>query len=467
MADDTNRWLPVSLATASCRCLVVGAGRVATRKAKKLLEAGAQLTIIAPHACAAMQTLMQAHPAQIEYQSRRYVAENLQNYQLIVAASDDMALNTRIAQAARQLNIPVNVANPGHLSTLLLPNILRRGVIQIALCSGGAAPVLMRRLTSYMDALIPRHYGDLAKLLHAFRSCIKKQFPDIDKRRNFYESLVDGVVAETVFAQHYDDACALVKARLSEGADIAQGEVYLVGTGPGDPELLTLKALRVMQQADVVIYDRLIGPNILKFLRKDARRYYVGKARAHHSSTQATINQLLIEYAKAGHKVVRLKGGDPFVFGRGGEEMLALQAAGIVFHIVPGITAATGCAASTGIPLTHREVAKGCLFLTGHCADEASAFDWPALAQSGYTLVFYMGVFNLESLCHRLLHAGMARTTPVAIVQNGTLADQHLTFSTLQDLSRQPPLDHTHPGLVIIGQTVTLSPQYSVPGCRA
>ncbi|WP_006787219.1 siroheme synthase CysG [Thiorhodospira sibirica] len=467
MAHDVSGWLPVFLATTSCRCLVVGAGRVATRKAKKLLEAGAHLALIAPDLSAPMQRLMQAYPAQIQYQPRCYTAEDMQNYQLIVAATDDAVLNTRIAQVAQRLNIPVNVANPGHLSTLLLPNTLRRGVVQIALCSGGASPLLMRRLSAYLDALIPQHYGDLAKLLQRFRESIKTHFPDIHKRRHFYEKIVDGVIAETVFSQRYDDACELVKQRIAKDIYATQGEVYLVGTGPGDPELLTLKALRVMQQADVVIYDRLIGPEILKFLRKDARRYYVGKARAHHSSTQATINQLLIEYAKAGHKVVRLKGGDPFVFGRGGEEMLALQAAGIVFHIVPGITAATGCAASTGIPLTHREVAKGCLFLTGHCADEASAFDWPALAQSGYTLVFYMGVFHLESLCQRLLRAGMAAETPVAIVQNGSLANQQLTFSTLAHLSRQPPMDHTHPGLVIIGQTVTLSPQYRAPGCTA
>ena len=446
-------------------CLIVGGGVIAARKAQRLLSAGARLTVVAPQLGTTMATLVT--DSNITHHCRRYQSSDLDGHSLIVAATDDEQINIAIAEAARERDIPVNVAAPGHLSTATLPKVIDRAPVQIAISSGGASPALMRQLNRYVTTLIPQAYGDLAALLAEFRDEITARFDDAETRRHFHDSIIEGPIAEQIFTGQHALARQSLQEAIRQGRPPATGEVYLVGAGPGNPELLTLRALRLMQKADVVIYDRLIGPQVLELLRSDAERYYVGKARDNHARTQAEINQLLVIHARAGKRVLRLKGGDPFMFGRGGEEIETLMAAKIPFHVVPGITAATGCAAYAGIPLTHREMAHACIFLTGHFSDGETHVDWRALAQPHQTLVFYMGVYNLKKICDRLLEYGIAPTTPAAVVQNGTLPNQHVITATIATLSTQPTIDHSIPGLVIVSETVKLSPHYLPPTERS
>ncbi|MEW6678741.1 MAG: siroheme synthase CysG [Pseudomonadota bacterium] len=456
---DQRAWLALFVDIADQPCLVVGGGAVAARKTRRLLAAGARVTLVAPTFGQAIAALVEG--GDIIIHRRPFHLDDLGKQKLVVAATDDEAINTAIAQAARELDIPVNVAAPGRLSTVILPKVIDRAPVQIAVASGGASPALMRQLNRHLNALIPRAYGELATLLAEFRDEIGARFAGTDERRRFHDAIIDGPVSEQVFAGRHALARELIRDGLREGVPPASGEVYLVGAGPGDPELLTLRALRLMQKADVVVYDRLIGSDILDLIRSGAARYYVGKARDNHACTQQEINQLLVEHARAGKRVLRLKGGDPFVFGRGGEEIQALMAAGIPFQVVPGVTAATGCAAYAGIPLTHRDMAHACIFLTGHFAEGETRVDWRALAQPGQTLVFYMGVYNLAKIRARLLDHGMSPATPVAVIQNGTLPDQRVLFATLGTLL-QSEIDHAVPGLVIVSETVKLSPRYQV-----
>lgn len=457
---DPRAWLALFVDIANRPCLVVGGGAVAARKTRRLLAAGARVTLVAPRLGQAIAAL--AAGGDINVHRRPFHVDDLEGQKLVVAATDDEAINTAIAQAACELDIPVNVAAPGHLSTVILPKVIDRAPVQIAVASGGASPALMRQLNRHLDALIPRAYGELAAVLAEFRDEVGARFADADERRRFHDAIIDGPVSEHVFAGRHALAREVLLNAIREGVPPASGEVYLVGAGPGDPELLTLRALRLMQKADVVVYDRLIGPDILELIRFDAERHYVGKVRDNHARTQQEINQLLVEHARAGKRVLRLKGGDPFVFGRGGEEMETLMAAGIPFQVVPGVTAATGCAAYAGIPLTHRDVAHACIFLTGHFAEGEALVDWRALSQPGQTLVFYMGVYNLTRICARLLEHGMSPATPVAVIQNGTLPAQRVHITTLGALP-QSAIDHALPGLVIVGETVKLSPHYHAP----
>lgn len=455
--SDPRAWLALFVDIADQPCLVVGGGAVAARKARRLLAAGARVTLVAPTLGQAIAALVAG--GDIIVHRRPFHLDDLGGQKLVVAATNDEAINTAIAQAACELDIPVNVAAPGHLSTVILPKVIDRAPVQIAVASGGAAPALMRHLNRHLNAVIPRAYGELAAVLAEFRDEIGARFAGTDERRRFHDAIIDGPVSEHVFAGRHALAREAILNAIREGVPPASGEVYLVGAGPGDPELLTLRALRLMLKADVVVYDRLIGPDILELICSGAERYYVGKARDNHARTQQDINQLLVEHARAGKRVLRLKGGDPFVFGRGGEEMETLIAAGILFQVVPGVTAATGCAAYAGIPLTHRDMAHACIFLTGHFAEGEVHVDWRALAQPGQTLVFYMGVYNLTKICARLLEHGMPPAIPVAVIQNGTLPEQRVHITTLGALL-QSEIDHAIPGLVIVGETVKLSPHY-------
>ncbi|MDX9874494.1 MAG: siroheme synthase CysG, partial [Spongiibacteraceae bacterium] len=309
-----------------------------------------------------------------------------------------------------------------------------------------------------LESTIPAAYGRLAGLLGKFREAAARRFPDIDQRRFFWEEVLDGPIAEMVLAGRADEADRLLTEQLAQAAPVAHGgEVFLVGAGPGDPDLLTFKALRLMQRADVVLYDRLVAPEILALCRRDAEQIYVGKARAQHAVPQAQINQLLVDLAMQGKKVLRLKGGDPFIFGRGGEEIEPLAEQGIPFQVVPGITAASGCASYAGIPLTHRDYAQSVRFVTGHLKDNTSNLPWAELVQPNQTVVFYMGLVGLPIICQELVAHGRAPDTPVALIQQGTTPEQRVIVGTLADLpARVAEAGVRAPTLIIVGEVVRL-----------
>ena len=376
--------------------LVIGGGEVALRKARLLSDAGAVLRVVAPEIRSELQEL--AGPGGIFL--RGYASSDLQGVALVIAATDDVPLNAQISAEAQALGIPVNVVDAPALCSVIFPAIVDRSPLIVAVSSGGDAPVLARLIRAKIETWIPATYGQLANLGKRFRERVKQLFPDVQQRRVFWEDVFQGQIAESVFAGKLEEGERLLEARLAGAAPRALGEVYLVGAGPGDPDLLTFRALRLMQQADVVLYDRLVAPAIIDLCRRDAERIYVGKRRADHAVPQEQINQLLIDLAKQGKRVLRLKGGDPFIFGRGGEEIEQLAAKGVPFQVVPGITAASGCAAYAGIPLTHRDHAQSVRFVTGHLKDGSSNLPWQDLVSPGQTLVFYMGLVGPVSYTH-------------------------------------------------------------------
>lgn len=449
--------LPVFLDIKDRVCLIVGGGAVAARKAALMLRAGANLVVVAPHLGGEMSTY--ADHLRVRYHSRAFVESDLNGQALVIAATDDPAVNRRVAELARARDLPVNVAdNPG-LGTFVLPAVIDRSPVQIAVSTGGASPVLARQLRAHLENIVPSAYGSLAKLAEEFREPVKKRFPQAAQRRRFWEQILQGPVAEAVFAGRVDAARARLQRALNDAADVRSlsGEVYLVGAGPGDPDLLTFRALRLMQQADVVVYDRLVSAPILDLVRRGAERIYAGKQRANHAIPQESINALLIRLAKQGKRVVRLKGGDPFVFGRGGEEIATLVDEGIAFQVVPGITAANGCAAYAGIPLTHRDYAQACIFVTGHLQNGTVDLNWEMLAHPKQTLVFYMGLLGIEIICERLITHGMHPATPAALIAQGTQPTQRVIIGDLRTL---PGLvahaDVKPPTLIIVGEVVRL-----------
>lgn len=433
--------------------LVVGGGEVALRKARLLSDAGARLRVVAPEVRSELQEL--AGPAGIFL--RGYQVGDLQGVALVIAATDDEPLNAQISAQAQALGIPVNVVDAPALCSVIFPAIVDRSPLIVAVSSGGDAPVLARLIRAKIETWIPATYGQLANLGKRFRDRVKQLFPDVQQRRVFWEDVFQGQVAESVFAGKPEEGERLLEARLAGAAPRALGEVYLVGAGPGDPDLLTFRALRLMQQADVVLYDRLVAPAIIELCRRDAERIYVGKRRADHAVPQEQINQLLIDQARAGRRVLRLKGGDPFIFGRGGEEIEQLAAEGIPFQVVPGITAASGCAAYAGIPLTHRDHAQSVRFVTGHLKDGSSDLAWQDLVAPNQTLVFYMGLVGLAGICEQLIAHGRAPATPAALIQQGTTQNQRVFTGTLASLPQLVAEHEVHaPTLVIVGEVVTL-----------
>ncbi|MFI8743615.1 siroheme synthase CysG [Pseudomonas sp. NPDC077186] len=433
--------------------LVIGGGEVALRKARLLSDAGVRLRVVAPEIRSELQEL--AGPAGIFL--RGYQAGDLQGVALVIAATDDEPLNARISVQAQALGIPVNVVDAPALCSVIFPAIVDRSPLIVAVSSGGDAPVLARLIRAKIETWIPATYGQLANLGKRFRERVKQLFPDVQQRRVFWEDVFQGQVAESVFAGKPEEGERLLEARLAGAAPRALGEVYLVGAGPGDPDLLTFRALRLMQQADVVLYDRLVAPAIIELCRRDAERIYVGKRRADHAVPQEQINQLLIDLARQGKRVLRLKGGDPFIFGRGGEEIEQLAAEGIPFQVVPGITAASGCAAYAGIPLTHRDHAQSVRFVTGHLKDGSSDLAWQDLVAPNQTLVFYMGLVGLAGICEQLIAHGCAPATPAALIQQGTTQNQRVFTGTLASLPQLVAEHEVHaPTLVIVGEVVQL-----------
>ncbi len=327
----------------------------------------------------------------------------------------------------------------------------------IAISSGGEAPVLARMVRAKLETLIPNSYGRLAQLASRWRERVKRSFSE-ENRRRFWEKVLQGPIAELVFSGQDEQAEKAIAEDLANPDYVdTQGEVYLVGGGPGDPELLTLKALRLMQQADVVLYDRLVSPEVMELVRRDADRIYVGKRRSEHHMRQENINELLLKLAQEGKRVLRLKGGDPFIFGRGGEEIDLLASHQIPFQVVPGITAASGCAAYAGIPLTHRDHSQSVRFITGHLKTDNPNLTWPELALPGQTLVFYMSLVGLEDICQTLIRNGRGADTPVALVEKGTTQEQRVLIGTLADMPQIVAQSDVHgPTLLIVGEVVRL-----------
>ncbi len=453
--DPTVDYLPIFMNLKGRPCLVVGGGGVAARKVSLLRRAGASTTVVAPELCDALAGLAEA--GEIAHRAERFSAEMLEGCVLVIAATDQEAINRRISQLAAERGIPANVVDRPDLCGFIMPSIVDRSPVQIAVSTGGASPVLARLLRARLETYVPAAYGRLAALIERFREPVKRRLSGA-ARRHFWEQVLEGPVAEMVFAGKEEAAeRALVQAIDRAAAAQAQGEVYLVGAGPGDPDLLTFRALRLMQQADVCVYDRLVAPAILELVRREAELVYAGKARNNHTLPQETINGLLARLALEGKRVLRLKGGDPFIFGRGGEEIETLMEQGIPFQVVPGITAASGCAAYAGIPLTHRDHAQSCVFVTGHLKDGALNLNWAMLAQPRQTLVFYMGLHGLTVLCRELVAHGLAPATPAALVEQGTTSGQRVHLGTLDTLPALVERTEIHPPtLVIVGDVVRL-----------
>lgn len=439
------------------QCLVVGGGEIAARKAGLLLEAGAEVTVMAPDLC---QTLSRWESE--EKIKRRPCpfdeSIDISEYRLVIAATDNAGINQLISDKAAETNTPVNVVDHADAGTFIMPSLVNRDPVQIAISTGGASPVLARLLRGRLESLIPAAYGRLASLVEEYREKVKQRFDDINQRRSFWEQVFQGRISEMLFAGKDNQARLALEKALDEGEAIDQtGEVYLVGAGPGDPDLLTFRALRLMQQADVVLHDRLVSQPILDMVRRDAERIYVGKKRHHHSVRQERINELMVELARQGKRVLRLKGGDPFIFGRGGEEIETLAEKGIPFQVVPGITAAAGCASYAGIPLTHRKYAQSCIFVTGNLKDDSIDLNWKSLAVENQTIVFYMGLKGLSQICEKLIEHGLPANTPAAIIQQGTTRHQRVLTATLETLSDTAKNENIlPPTLIIVGQVVQL-----------
>ncbi|MBN3564184.1 siroheme synthase CysG [Aliamphritea spongicola] len=449
-------FLPIFYNLQQQRCLLVGGGDVALRKASLLVSAGAKLCVVAPQLCPDLDALIQEHDG--EYYPTDYTAAHLEGVVLVISAIEDQAVDEQVSADAKQQGLPVNVVDKPSLSNFIIPAVIDRSPIVMAVSSGGQSPVLARLLRGKLESMIPASYGRLGQLAGRFREQVKARFETLNQRRVFWESVLQGPVAEMIFAGKDRKAEQLLEQALEEGSTgHSDGEVYLVGGGPGDPDLLTFKALRLMQQADVVVYDRLVSRRVLDLCRRDADRVFVGKACNQHVISQEEINALLVRLAKEGKRVLRLKGGDPFIFGRGGEEIGELMAEDIPFQVVPGITSASGCAAYAGIPLTHQNYAQSVRFVTGHMKDGQCDLPWPELVQEHQTLVIYMGLLSLTQICEQLMRHGMSPRMPIALVENGTLPEQRILTGTLADIADQAAVtDFQPPALIIIGKVVAL-----------
>ncbi|AZG86195.1 uroporphyrinogen-III C-methyltransferase [Pseudomonas syringae pv. pisi str. PP1] len=448
-------FLPLFHNLRGSRVLVVGGGEIALRKSRLIADAGAVLRVVAPEIEAQLSELVVQSGGEMIL--RGYSECDLDGCVLIIAATDDEPLNAQVSRDARLRCVPVNVVDAPALCTVIFPAIVDRSPLVIAVSSGGDAPVLARLIRAKLETWIPSSYGQLAGLAARFRNQVKGLFPNVQQRRAFWEDVFQGTIADRQLAGQGAEAERMLIAKIAGEPPSETGEVYLVGAGPGDPDLLTFRALRLMQQADVVLYDRLVAPTILDLCRRDAERVYVGKRRAEHAVPQEQINQQLVALAKQGKRVVRLKGGDPFIFGRGGEEIEELAAHGIPFQVVPGITAASGCAAYAGIPLTHRDHAQSVRFITGHLKNGTTDLPWSDLVAPAQTLVFYMGLIGLPVICEQLIRHGRSADTPAALVEQGTTVNQRVFTGTLANLPQLVAEHDVHaPTLVIIGEVVKL-----------
>ena len=450
------QFLPIFMNIRDRHCLVVGGGQVAARKVYLINRAGGKVKVVSPVICDELGRW--AKEGDLEHIAREFIPEDIGGAHLIIAATDNSEVNKSVSELARARGVPVNVVDNPDLCSFIMPSIIDRTPVQIAISTGGASPVLARLLRARLETFIPAAYGRLAALLERFRGKAKVRFSGTDEIRRFWEGIVEGPIADMLIAGKDKEA----ESALEEAIDSAEvpehhGEVYLVGAGPGDPDLLTFRALRLMQQADVVVYDRLVSAPILDLVRRDAEFIYAGKERDKHTLPQEGINALLVRVAKEGKKVLRLKGGDPFIFGRGGEEIETLMEEGVPFQVVPGITAAAGCSSYAGIPLTHRDYVQSCMFVTGHLKDGTTDLNWDAIAQPNQTVVFYMGLHTVAPLCENLIKHGLDKETPAALVEQGTTQNQRVhigNLATLADLVVEN--DVKPPTLIIVGNVVKL-----------
>ena len=450
------KFLPIFMNVNGESCLVVGGGQVASRKVFMLQRAAAKVTVISLELCDELKALVDK--GEIEHLARGFEPADINHRTLIIAATNDRNVNQQVSELAKKQGIPVNVVDDPDLCRFIVPSMIDRSPVQIAISTGGTSPVLARLLRSKLETIIPASYGRLALLAENFRDKVKNRFSSGNEIRQFWEKILEGPVADRLMAGKDSEARELLEQAVSSGeAPDMSGEVFLVGAGPGDPDLLTFKALRLMQKADVVVYDRLVSQGIMDMVRRDAEFIYAGKERDKHAIPQENINALLVRLAKEGKKVLRLKGGDPFIFGRGGEEIETLMEEGVPFQVVPGITAAAGCASYAGIPLTHRDYVQSCMFVTGHLKDGTTNLNWKALAHPGQTLVFYMGLQAVRNICSSLVEHGLSNSTPAALVEKGTSPEQKVhigTLATLADLVQEN--DVKPPTLIIVGEVVNL-----------
>jgi len=456
--------LPIFMNIKGRPVLVVGGGELAARKVEMIHRAGGRIQVVAEKLCPALEVLVEQN--EIEHEARAFDAADVDGRVLVFAASDDKELGARVSKLARDADIPVNVVDRLELCTFIMPAVIDRSPMLVAVSSGGAAPILSRVLKARLETSIPAGLGRLADFAGACRGKVKAAIPEGRLRLRFWEHFIHGPIAEYVLAGQAEAAGNLLdetleRAKQDQGTGI-HGEVYLVGSGPGDPDLLTFRALRLMQQADVVLHDRLVTDDIMDLVRRDAERIFVGKRRGDHAMPQEEISQLMVRLAKEGKRVLRLKSGDPFVFGRGGEEIDALSSEGIHFQVVPGVTAANGCASYAGIPLTHRDHAQSCLFVTGHAKDDNLDLDWEKLIQPGQTLVVYMGLDSLPMLTEKLIGHGADPKTPAAVVDNGTRPNQQVVTAPLDGLADAvAKAELPGPSIIIVGSVVTLRERLS------
>ncbi|MDH5189636.1 MAG: siroheme synthase CysG [Gammaproteobacteria bacterium] len=441
-------------------CLVVGGGEVASRKVALLLKANADVTVVSPELGATLEQWKSE--GTIKHIAGKFSPEQIEGQVLIIACTDDEATNKLVHETAVKNNIPVNVVDNPKLCTFIVPSILDRSPLVAAISTGGASPVLARLLRARLETVIPAGYGKLAALAGSFRDKVKQRFSNPADRRIFWENMLQSPIAEMVFSGKDKEAKEAIEKALVDADEVTTGEVYLVGAGPGDPDLLTFRALRLMQQADVIVNDRLVSKEIMELCRRDAEIIYVGKERDKHAVPQEDINQILVRLAKEGKRVCRLKGGDPFIFGRGGEEIETLAAEQVPFQVVPAITAASGAASYAGIPLTHRDYSQSVTFVTGNRKDGTVDLNWKALAHKNQTIVFYMGLMGIEIICKQMIAHGLPETTPVALVQKATTPEQKVFIA---DLASMPDLvkssDIQPPTLIIVGEVVNLHKKLS------
>jgi uroporphyrin-III C-methyltransferase/precorrin-2 dehydrogenase/sirohydrochlorin ferrochelatase len=445
-------YLPIFIQLQGKPAVVVGGGRIATRKVDLLRKSGAHIQVIAPELSDELREL--SVRGEIQHIKALFVPGHLDGAALVIAATQLKEVNSAVSHAARARHVPVNVVDDPQLSTFIFPAIIDRSPVIVAVGSSGQSPVLARRVREQLEALLPARLGALARFMGDRRKEVQQALPP-QQRRPFWERIINGIVGSQVLSGRDEGVDAAFQKELKGPAPT--GEVYLIGAGPGDPDLLTLRALQLLQQADVVLYDRLVSDAVLERARRDSERVYVGKEAGDHHLTQERIHQLLVHYASKGLRVARLKGGDPFIFGRGGEEIEVLKAHNIPFVVVPGITAALGAAAVANIPLTHRNLAQSVTFTAGHALDDAT-LDWRSLARPHHTVVFYMGVSQLPRIVERLLESGASLDHPVAIIERATLAEQRIVRGTLQSIVESArKADLSPPALLIVGEVAALA----------